>query len=190
LRPKKPRRKKRPQNPDVTVVNQPETVTVGRIERPFGVKGEVKVQPLSDVPGRFEGLRTVSLVAKNGQTLETSVTHVRRAGDEFILGLTGLTTPEDASLWQGGFIRTLRGSVPELPEGQYYECDLIGLAVSTEEGRPIGVLEEIWDLPGNPLFVVRQGAKEILIPAAKKLVGTVDLTARKMTVRLIDGLGE
>lgn len=170
------------------MVNQLETVTVGRIERPFGVKGEIKVRPLSDVPGRFEGLRSVSLLARNGQILETSVTHVRRAGDEFILGLTGLTTPEDASFWRGGFIRTIRGTVPELPDGQYYECDLIGLTVSTEESQPIGVLEEIWNLPGNPLFVVRQGAKEILIPAAKEIVSDVDLTARTMTVRLIDGL--
>ncbi len=170
------------------MVNQLETVTVGRIERPFGVKGEIKVRPLSDVPGRFEGLRSVSLLARNGQILETSVTHVRRAGDEFILGLTGLTTPEDASFWRGGFIRTIRGTVPELPDDQYYECDLIGLTVSTEEGQPIGVLEEIWNLPGNPVFVVRQGAKEILIPAAKELIGNVDLAARKMTVRLIDGL--
>jgi 16S rRNA processing protein RimM len=80
--------------------------------------------------------------------------------------------------------------VPELPDGQYYECDLIGLAVSTEKNEPIGVLEEVWDLPGNPVFVVRQGTKEVLIPAAKELVSAVDLTARKMTVRLIDGLGD
>jgi 16S rRNA processing protein RimM len=150
----------------------------------------VKVRPLSDVPGRFEGLRSVSLLARNGQTLETSVTHVRRVGAGYILGLTGVTTPEAASLWRGGFIRTVRGVVPELPDGHYYECDLIGLAVSSEEGQSIGVLEELLDVPGNPVFVVRQGAKEILIPAAKELVSAVDVTARTMTVRLIDGLGE
>ena len=172
------------------MVNQPETVTVGQIERPFGVRGEVKVRSLSDVPGRLEGLTRVSLLAKNGQTLETSVTHVRRAGRGFILGLTGVTTPEDAGVWRGGFIRTIRGSVPELPAGHYYECDLVGLAVQTEDGQPIGILEEIWELPGNPMFVVRHGTKEVLIPAAKELVSAVDLTARKMTVRLIDGLGE
>lgn len=172
------------------MTSRSETVTVGLIERPFGVRGEVKVRPLSDVPGRFEGLRSVSLLARNGQTLETSVTHVRRVGSGFILGLSGVATPEDASLWRGGFIRTVRGVVPELPDGQYYECDLIGLAVSTEENQPIGVLEEILDVPGNPVFVVRQGVKEILIPAAKELVSAVDVTARTMTVRLIDGLGE
>ncbi|OQW35440.1 MAG: hypothetical protein A4E19_01370 [Nitrospira sp. SG-bin1] len=167
---------------------QSETVTVGLIERPFGVKGEVKVRPLSDVPGRFEGLRFVSLLARNGQTLETSVTHVKRAGERFILGFTDVTTPEDAGRWRGGFIQTIRGSVPVLPEGQFYECDLVGLAVRTEEGQPVGTLEEIWDLPGNQLFVVRQGTKEILIPAAKELVVAVDLAAGSMVVRLIDGL--
>lgn len=172
------------------MVSQLDTVTVGLIERPFGVRGEVKVRPLSDVPGRFEGLRSVSLLAKNGQTLETSVTHVRRAGTGFILGLSGVTTPEAASLWRGGFIRTVRGIVPELPDGHYYECDLIGLAVYTEESQLIGVLEEILEVPGNPVFVVRQGAKEILIPAAKEWVSAVDVVAGTMTVRLIDGLGE
>ncbi len=171
-------------------MNELDTVTVGQIERPFGVKGEVKVRPLSDVPGRFEGLKRVSLLAKNGQTLETSVTHVRRAGARFILGLAGLTTPEGASAWRGGLIQTTRGTVPELPAGQYYECDLVGLTVHTEEGRLIGVVEDILELPGNSLFVVRQGVKEILIPAAKELVIAVDLAARTMTVRLLDGLGD
>lgn len=165
-------------------------MTVGQIERPFGVRGEVKVRSLSDVPGRLEGLTRVSLLAKNGQTLETNVTHVRRAGTRFILGLMGLTTPEDAGVWRGSFIQTTRGSVPELPAGHYYECDLVGLAVQTDEGRSIGVLEEIWELPGNPLFVVRQGTKEVLIPAAKELIVAVDVSGRTMTVRLIDGFGE
>jgi 16S rRNA processing protein RimM len=66
---------------------------------------------------------------------------------------------------------------------------LIGLTVRTDEGRSIGILEEIWNLPGNPVFVLRQGEKELLIPAAKELVLAVDLPARMITVRMIDGLG-
>lgn len=122
--------------------------------------------------------------------METSVTHVRRAGAGFILRLTGLTTPEEAGVWRGGLIQTARGTVPALPDGQYYECDLIGLTVQTEGGQPVGVLEEILDVPGNPVFVVRQGTKEILIPAAKELVVAIDVTARMMTIHLIDGLCE
>lgn len=165
-------------------------VTVGLIERPFGVRGEVKVRSLSDVPGRFEGLRRVSLVAKSGKTWETDVTHVRRAGAGYIMGLAGLTTPEEAGLWRGGLIQTTRGAVPVLPDGQYYECDLIGLAVYSETGQLIGALEEILEFSGNHVFAVRQGTKEVLIPAAKELITTVDVGAQRMTVRLIDGFGE
>lgn len=170
------------------MVSDLDTVTVGLVERPFGVKGEVKVRSLSDVPGRFETLTSVSLVAKNGKTLDTSVTHVRRAGERFIVGLVGLTTPEEAGLWRGSLMQAPRGTVPVLPSGQYYECDLVGLGVQTDQGLSIGVLEEIVELPGGHMFVVRQGAKETLIPAAKEWVTAVDLERRLMTVRIIDGL--
>jgi 16S rRNA processing protein RimM len=172
------------------MVGELDTVTVGRIERTFGVKGEVKVRPLSDVPGRFESLTDVSLVAMNGKTMETRVTGVRRAGTGFIVRFAGLTTPEDAGLWRGGLIQVTRGTVPALPAGQYYECDLVGLGVQTEQGRSLGVLEEILELPGNHVFVVRHGDKETLIPAAKEWVTNVDLDRRLMTVRMIDGMDE
>src|SRR6266545_4310314 len=171
------------------MVRELDTVTVGQIERPFGVRGELKVRSLSDVPGRFEAMKAVCLVAPNGATMETRVTHVRRTGTGFIVGLAGLNTPEEAGLWRGGLMQVQRGIVPPLPDGQYYECDLVGLAVETEQGQSVGVLEQIWPLPGNHLFVVRQGDKEILIPAAKDLVAGVDLERRVMTVRMIEGLG-
>jgi 16S rRNA processing protein RimM len=66
----------------------------------------------------------------------------------------------------------------------------VGLSVKTELGDPLGVVEAIWELPGNPVVVVRHETKEILIPAAKEFVLSVDLTAQTMTVRLIDGLGD
>lgn len=172
------------------MVEQLETVTVGQIERPFGVKGEVKVRSLTDVPGRWESLTTVCIVGGQGQTLETAVTHVRRAGTGLIVGLAALTNPEDAGQWRGALIQASRTDAPPLPEGAYYECDLVGLAVQNEQGEPIGTLERIWDLPGNHVFVVRQGAKEILIPAAKDLIAAVDLPRRCMTVRMIEGLGD
>jgi len=172
------------------MVGSLETVTVGRIGRPFGVKGQVKVRPLSDVPGRFEALTDVQLVAKDGRTLETSVTHVRHAGTELIVGFAGLTTPEEAKVWSGGLVQAPRGPAPALPSGQYYECDLVGLEVRSDQGQPLGVLEEIWDLPGNHVFVVRQGSKETLIPAAKEWVTAVDLDRRMMTVRILSGMDE
>jgi 16S rRNA processing protein RimM len=172
------------------MVGSLETVTVGQIGRPFGVRGQVKVRPLSDVPGRFEALTDVRLVAKDGRTMDTSVATVRRAGTELIVGFADLTTPEEAKLWSGGLVQAVRGVSPVLPTGQYYECDLVGLAVQTDQGQSLGVLEEIWELPGNHVFVVRQGPMETLIPAAKEWVTAVDLDRRMMTVRLLSGMDE
>ncbi len=172
------------------MVTQTDTVTVGQIERTFGVKGEVKVRSLTDVPGRLEALTHVTLAGKHGVTMETTVTQLRRAGASTILALAALTNPDEAALWRGALLQAARGTLPSLPAGQYYECDLVGLAVETDQGRPLGVLEQIWESPGNHIFVVRQGAKEILIPAAREVVAGVDLERRVMTVRMIEGLDE
>lgn len=172
------------------MVSEVDLVTVGQIERPFGVRGEVKVRSLTDVPGRFEALTRVNLVARNGMTIETSVTHVRPARKGFIVALADVTTPEAAAHWRGGFIQAPRGIVPPLPAGAYYACDLVGLAVRTDRGQSLGVLEQVWELPGHHVFVVRHGVEEVLIPAAKEWVPAVDLERRVMTVHMMDTAGE
>lgn len=172
------------------MVSQLDTVVVGQIERPFGVKGEVKVRSLTDVPGRLETLTRVHLVGKDGRTMDTAVTHVRRAGAGYIIGLAGVLNPEEAGRWRGGLLEVPRGATPPLPDGQFYECDLIGLSVHTQEGQLLGLLEEVWEAPANHLFVVRRDGKEMLIPAVKDVVAAVDVDRRTMTIRMIEGLGE
>ena len=71
-----------------------------------------------------------------------------------------------------------------------FECDLIGMTVENERGLEIGVLETILEIPENHVFVVHNGAQEVLIPAAKSFVTSVDLVRRRMTVRGIDDLIE
>jgi 16S rRNA processing protein RimM len=77
---------------------QADFVTIGKIERHFGVRGEFKVRSLSDVPGRLDHLKQVQVLEPTGQTVERTVTHVRRAGSTYIMGLAGVTTPEEAGV--------------------------------------------------------------------------------------------
>jgi 16S rRNA processing protein RimM len=165
-------------------------VTIGKIERPFGVKGEVKVRSLSDVPGRFDHLKNVSVVVSDGRTIEATVTHVRSAGSSLIMGLEGITSPEEAGAFRGGLIQVPRTSTPASPEHTYYECDLIGMTVESEEGEEIGTIESIWAVPGGHVLAVRKGSQEVLIPAAKDLITKVDVVRHRMTVRAIEGLIE
>jgi len=165
-------------------------VTIGKIERHFGVRGEFKVRSLSDVPGRLDHLKQVQVVAPTGQTVEKTVTHVRRAGVTYIMGLAGVTTPEEAIMLRGGLIQVPRAPASALSADVYFECDLIGMTVENERGIEVGVLETILEIPENQVFVVRKGAEEVLIPAAKNFVTSVDLDRRRMTVRGIEDLVE
>jgi 16S rRNA processing protein RimM len=167
---------------------QTDWVTIGKIERHFGVRGEFKVRSLSDVPGRLDHLKQVQVVAPTGQTVEKTVTHVRRAGVTYIMGLAGVTTPEEASMLRGGLIQVPRAPASALSADVYFECDLIGMTVENERGIEVGVLETILEIPENQVFVVRKGAEEVLIPAAKNFVTSVDLDRRRMTVRGIEDL--
>jgi 16S rRNA processing protein RimM len=169
---------------------QTDFVTIGKIERHFGVRGEFKVRSLSDVPGRLDHLKQVQVLAPTGQTVEKTVTHVRRAGLTYIMGLAGVTTPEEAIMLRGGLIQVPRSPASALSADVYFECDLIGMTVENERGIEVGVLETILEIPENQVFVVRKGAEEVLIPAAKNFVTSVDLDRRRMTVRGIDDLLE
>ena len=169
---------------------QADFVTIGKIERHFGVRGEFKVRSLSDVPGRLDHLKQVQVLETTGQTVERTVTHVRRAGSTYIMGLAGVTTPEEAGMLRGGLIQVPRAPASALSANVYFECDLIGMTVENEQGGEVGVLETILEIPENQVFVVRKGTEEVLIPAAKNFVTSVDLARRRMTVRGIDDLVE
>jgi 16S rRNA processing protein RimM len=171
-------------------IAQADFVTIGKIERHFGVRGEFKVRSLSDVPGRLEHLKQVYVLDPTGQMVEKTVTHVRRAGSTYIMGLVGVTTPEEAGALRGGLIQAPRSAAAVLDADVYFECDLIGMTVENERGDEVGVLETILEIPDNRVFVVRKGAEEVLIPAAKNFVTSVDLQRRRMMVRGIDDLVE
>ncbi len=160
-----------------------ELVTIGTIEKPFGVRGEVRVRSLSDVPGRFEGLTTVTLEAPSGKTVATTVRSVRAMQSAYVLGLDAFSTPEEAAMFRGWAVKIPQGSAPPLPQGQYYEYELIGLSVRDEAGHALGTLAEILETPGNHVFVVRGNDGEMLIPATKDAVAAVDLSRNTMTIR-------
>jgi 16S rRNA processing protein RimM len=173
----------------VTTV-QGDLVTIGKIERPFGVKGAVKVRSLSDVPGRFDRLRTVSVAGTAGKMVEQTVTHVRRAGPIYIMQFAGIATPEEAGTLRGGLIQVPPREPSARSTDTLYECDVVGMVVMDETGHDLGVVETILDLPGHQLFVVRKDGQELLIPAAKNFVAAMNVAERRMIVRRIEGLVE
>ncbi len=166
-----------------------ESVTIGRVLKPFGVKGEVRIESLTDVPGRFENLPTVTLVSRSGQSLQTAITHARQTGRSYLVRFSAFSTPEAVSAFQGALIQVPLDSAPPSPAGQFYQYELIGLAVHDEKERALGQVEEILDLPQHLVFVVRQDTEEYLIPATRQVIKQIDITGKLMTVAPVEEWG-
>ena len=150
-------------------------VTIGRILKPFGVRGEVKVESMSDVPGRFSELHSVHLALQHGTPLETTVTTVRQVNLGYIMGFSAFSTPEEAALYRGAWIQVQEcADLPREP-GTFYQFELIGLRVEDPDGQPMGNVEEIMDYPQHQVLVIRNNEKEVLIPVSRQTIEMVDL---------------
>src|SRR5450830_1401567 len=95
-------------------------ITIGKALKPFGVKGEMKIEPMTDFPERFKDLGRVYLVSPAGQELVCTVKSVRYAGETPILLLNGYDAPEKAKALNGWFLKVPEAETVPLPEGQYY----------------------------------------------------------------------
>lgn len=164
-----------------------ELIAIGKIERPFGVRGAVHVRSLSDVPGRFEGLREVVVTSRSGETRKVRVRHVRAVKDGFLVSFEGMTSPEEVRQLCGGLLHIHRTEVPTLPGGHFFESDLVGLSVYGEADRPMGTVVEILEAPSHHIFVIRaQDGEELLLPAVLAVVKEVDLGSGIMRVNWND----
>ena len=150
-------------------------VTIGKILKPFGVRGQVRVESLSDVPGRFEGLESVTLLCPNGDPVVTEVQSVRQMGEGYILGFSAFSTPETASNYRGALIQ-----IPEQPDlprepGMFYQFELIGLQVEDQTGQHRGTVEDILDFPHQQVFVIQHEGQEWLLPVRKEMIKSIDI---------------
>ncbi|GJL50608.1 MAG: ribosome maturation factor RimM [Nitrospirales bacterium] len=166
-----------------------DSITIGRVLKPFGVKGEVRIESLTDVPGRFENLPSVTLVSPTGQSLKTNVTQARLSGRSYLLKFSAFSSPEAVSAYQGALIQVSLESVPPSPAGQFYQYELIGLDVHDEHHRALGQVEEVLDLPQHLVFIVRQDSDEYLIPATRQVIKQIDLKGKSMTVAPVEQWG-
>ena len=105
-----------------------------------------------------------------------------------MLKLRGVDTPEEAKRLVGHDVLITRSAAPPLPEGSYYQADLVGLRVVTDEGRELGRVAEIWETGANDVYVVRGEQEEWLLPATREVVRGIDLAAEIMLVRPLEGM--
>ena len=158
---------------------------VGRILAPWGVRGEVKIEVLTDYPERFAPRARVFM---KGQALE--VERSRRVAKHAILKLAGVDTRNDAEALRNQLLEVPESELMPLQPGEYFEHQIIGLQVYTTEDVYLGRVEEILRTGSNDVYLVREGKKERLIPAIAEVVRAIDVPGGRMTIEPLPGLLE
>ena len=158
--------------------DSPETVRVGRVTAPFGIKGAVKVEPLTDFNDRFDTGAEL-LLEGDRHRVEWS----KRSGAALVVKLAGVCDRARAELLRGRYLEVPAAAAHRLEEGAWYHHQLIGLRVRTESGRPLGELRLVLNRPANDVWVVQgEGGAEQLVPATRDAVRRVDLESGEVVV--------
>ncbi len=164
-----------------------EWATIGQVVALFGVRGELKVRLLTDIPDRFAGLKNVRLGPEHRRF---AVEHTRPyKGEMIVLKLVGVDDPNTAEPLCRLEIQIPADQLAPLPPGSYYQHDILGLTVFTLENRELGQIVDILETGSNDVYTIKgSDGKQVLIPAIKDVVKQIDLLRRTMYIDPLPGL--
>jgi 16S rRNA processing protein RimM len=171
-------------------------IAVGAIVKAFGIKGEVLIEPLTDVPERFRSLQRVYLAPELPATgsatgapvpteLETVKINRRRIRARFacaqdrtaaqtLVGLLVMIPPEETIA---------------LPPGTFFVHQLVGCSVVDEQGTRLGTLTDVLRYPAHDVYVISgAGEADFLVPAVHEFVRSIDTATRTITLHVIEGM--
>ena len=158
-------------------------VLVGRVVGPAGLRGEVRIAALSDVPERFAPGSKLSIDGSPAQVL-----YSRPTAKGLLIKLSGVESRNDAEALRGKELHVTERDTPPPPEDTYYFFQVLGMRVVTVEGEEVGEVTDILTTGANDVYVVTRQGKETLVPALADVVVKVDVQGKGMTVNLPEGL--
>jgi 16S rRNA processing protein RimM len=170
---------KRPGSPEK---GEPVYISIGKIRRPHGVKGEMLMQVDTDLP---EKIRPDLEVFVGTKKQPYKIKGVRNTASALLISFQSITNPETAGLLRNQLVFIKVPEIRELPDGRYYQHEVIGMSVVDEQGSDIGVIMEILVTGANDVYVVKQDSgDEILLPAIKTVIRDIDIEKKRMIVCL------
>lgn len=182
-----------------------ERLRIGEIVSVHGVKGALKVLPLTDNPIRFCSLAEVDVVPKRGKgkglndgnCTTYKVISATPAGNVVLLKLYGIDDRDKAEQFRGMFLEIPREKAVKLPKDSYFIGDLLGCTVKTEEGEILGKLTDVQSTGANDIYEVTpegtSGNKKknvMWLPAIGEVIKDVDVAKGEIIVTLLPGLRE
>ena len=149
-------------------------IIIGKIGAPRGLDGTLKIIPLTDFDGRFDGLEKISVGGKI-----FAVEEVKHIGGQIFIKFAGVDSREVAKTLTNKFLTVDRADAAPLADGEFYIFDIIGCAVFSGD-KKLGTVTNILKTGSNDVFEIDGN---ILIPALKSVVESIDIAAKKILVK-------
>ncbi len=163
-------------------------ISIARIVRPQGNRGEVIAGLMTDFPERFARLDRVRVKRADGELLVLGLENSRLHKGRVVLKFAGCDDIDSAEELRDAVLVVTRDQVVELPEDTYYDFDLIGCEALTTDGRRLGRVAEVQRYGAAPLLAVQDGERELLIPFTLSICVEIDIAAKRIVVDPPEGL--
>ncbi len=162
---------------------------IGQIVNTHGLKGDMKVYPLTDYPERFEEIDCLYLENEGDKKLE--IEKVRYQKKMVLLKIKGIDTIEEVEKLREKYLLIDESNRRQLDEDEHMISDLIGLSVYLEDLTPVGKITDVLQYSANDVYVIKNDeGKEYLIPALKQFIPVVDIKNQKVIITPIEGMLE
>jgi 16S rRNA processing protein RimM len=169
-------------------MNPTQFFEIGKIVKSCGLRGRMKAVSYLESNDKLQNLDELYRGQGEDKKGPFKLKGFRSRGKSFFLEIEGVGNLQSANAFVGCRVLIPADKLEELPEGEYYWRDMIGLKVVTEEGRLLGVIEAIVPTGSNDVYVCSGGEREVLLPGIADVIRKIDIDRGMMVVRLLEGL--
>ena len=164
-------------------------IQIGKIINTHGIKGEVKVQPLTDDITRFDCLKTVYL---GNDKLKVKVEGIKYHKNMVILKFERFNNINEVLSYKEDFIYIDEKEKIDLPDNHFFIFDIIGCLVFNTEGEKIGIITQVLQSVSNDIYIVKDDEKnkEYMIPAVKEFFININIDKKEIVIDPIEGMIE
>ncbi|MGD9588493.1 MAG: ribosome maturation factor RimM [Pyrinomonadaceae bacterium] len=167
-----------------------EFVSIAKIARTRGLKGEVVADILTDFPDRFQGLENVTAVLPNGSKRELTIEGFFFQKDRIVLKFKGIDSIESGMELRDAEICIDEADAVDLDDDEFFDWELQGCTVVTTDGIEVGNVREVLRTGGTEVLLIDGPEKELMIPFAAAICVEVDVEDKRIVVDPPEGLLE
>jgi 16S rRNA processing protein RimM len=163
-------------------------IAIARVLKTVGIRGEVRLEPLTHDLRRFATLRAVMTGIGEQDLTPRTIEALRIVNGYVQVQFEGVQKPEQANALRGQYVYVEDNHAVRPRDGEFFIHEIIGLSVVATDGTFVGTIRDVLEMPVNDLWVVARGTKEFLVPAVREIVREVDIKNGRVVIHPPEGL--